>query len=696
MNKKKIGLSLLGDSGSTEATVVPNLESFNTGSDAYITSVSDTSEFNVFGQTKIYDNFWETTFARHTINTASYINTPQSNDSTYSLQGNTEGWARMDQMALSVPITFRYNFEYSTFREDEYFPNVGTNGSNFVDDYLVGGAYFPWDFQSMFNNPAIVFCQEYLGHFKHAWFGCIDVFTRLRCLVGNNGQCIQTQLETEPIGLKYHMTNLRSGEVVDKAVGEWGVAQPLGIHVTEGYNQSYNIIGDNINANTHFGTSAAAVTRCNEVNLRTAILCQKSRNYQTSPHFYRMISNVGSCSNCDTRDCSFGPANETVTLSRWLYVTKKRALTLPLQAILPFFRGARFLPPDFRFKFEINMKTLGVKIMEKPTPIPHMGKKPTKNSETSYINRDPILANANVFVTGDPTGVELHYPYHILRQPVQAAISSMWLQKPFLYNYESAIANETVIQGYSTFINFQISVSSERPTALDVYLFPIVQSVHWDENFAQCYDTMEYLRAPYVGAGYRIIDTPHNHGDFDAYSGGAGAAGKDSLDSGPCMWTEAEITFSGRCSYRLKNTGLKYAKSLGVDSMQPNEFIIQMLEEQSFRSTSTELNATCSVEKGGNTNQYTSNSYLSNKLMRLIIQPGGWADRAVISSRQGATSIGVTITFSRPLSPKDKVVAIRLNPEQLVFDSDKNVTIVRWPAIKSNQGYLVTNISAPF
>ena len=57
MSRRNLTTSILGDAGQAEATVVPNLESLNTGNDQYVQAVSDTSEFNVYGQMKIYDNY---------------------------------------------------------------------------------------------------------------------------------------------------------------------------------------------------------------------------------------------------------------------------------------------------------------------------------------------------------------------------------------------------------------------------------------------------------------------------------------------------------------------------------------------------------------------------------------------------------------------------------------------------------------
>ena len=106
MSKRNLTTSILGDAGSAEATVVPNLESLNTGADQYITSISDTSEFNVFGQMKIYDNYWDTFFARHIVNAANAGSALGTTVRDAIIQSNTEGWVRADHMVLQVPISW--------------------------------------------------------------------------------------------------------------------------------------------------------------------------------------------------------------------------------------------------------------------------------------------------------------------------------------------------------------------------------------------------------------------------------------------------------------------------------------------------------------------------------------------------------------------------------------------------------------
>jgi hypothetical protein len=165
----------------------------------------------------------------------------------------------------------------------------------------------------------------------------------------------------------------------------------------------------------------------------------------------------------------------------------------------------------------------------------------------------------------------------------------------------------------------------------------------------------------------------------------------NSSANGPVVWSDLEITFSGRTGYRFLNNYMT-TRGIGNDSTLPHELFIKLFEEQSFRSTASEYNSEAFVERS--TQQLLINNLRSNSLLRLNIQPGGWADRGVISSRQGATTISVNLNLRRSLSSLDRFIVFRTNPEQCVFDSDKNVNLIMWPAIKSNMGYLIPNITA--
>lgn len=692
MSKRNLTTSILGDAGSAEATVTPNLESLNTGSDAYVTSISDTSEFNVFGQLKIYDNYWDTLFARHIINAA---NAGAAVDllSQVNIQGNTEGWARADHMALMVPVTFTYAWEYVRRNPGESITATVAAANNQADAFLdVSATPFPWETdQSYVNNAAVIFRPDALNLMKHAWVGVLDIFERLRILIGNNGQMLQKQIETEPIGMKYHMSNMRAGRILQRACSEWGLPTVNG----------FDVIGCSSTAATNATDVSATATAANEGNSETnnrslTQMVASELGYNTGEgaalQFFRMLSSISTVSNYDTRSVLRGIAGSS---ARIITCTRTRNLTLPLQAIVPFFRGAKFLPPDFRFKFEIEVNS-GRMIAKKHSVV--LSNKTAAliplNANAGNLwaaGRDPMNAYSQISAKCNASGIELHYPYHILRQPVQAAISAMWLQKPFLYNYETIQTTEIIPSTGSNYVNFAISISTQRPTVLDAFLFPIASMTNWETDYTKVdpfSNTVGAANAA-VPTGYRIKNTPHLVGDYTGMTG----IGKNDVRAGPAVWTNLEIMFSGRTAYRLQNNYMT-THGKGVDCIQPQEFFVQLFEEQSFRSTGTEYNAMSSVERNDKDNAIMMNSYQSHKLLRLIIQPGGWADRGVISSRQGATTITLNINFARPLSNNDRLMVIRTNPEQLVFDSDKNVTIIQWPAIKSNMGYLIPNITA--
>ena len=681
MSKRNLTTSILGDAGSAEASVVPNLESLNTGSDAYVTSISDTSEFNVFQQLKIYDNYWETLFGRHIISAANAGAAPDLL-SQVNIQGNTEGWTRADHMCLMVPVQFTYNYNYTKCTSDELVTATVTAAQNKHDAATSGTTPFDWEgVHSIINNAAITFSHHNLKIFKHAWIGVLDIFERLRMLVGNNGQMLQKQIETEPIGMKYHISTLRCGKVLQKAIGEWGIPNVIGFDLMDTTQALLATIQPFGSAYWGGTDNRLMWSRNRDAVLELAYQDNDHNEEDAALNYFRMISSISSVSNYDSRQLLRGIAGST---NRIVQVTRTRNLTLPLQAIIPFFRGAKFLPPDFRFKFEIEVNS-GRMIMKQSPLVSNLN----QMSQAAFEGNDPRCSYGEVKAKCNASGIELHYPYHILRQPVQAAISAMWLQKPFLYNYETIQSTEIIPTQGSNYVNFTISISTQRPTVLDAFLFPLQSMTDWETDYKQVLPWNDENNS--VATGYRIKNTPHVHGDVDA-----SASTKDKKNdalAGPTAWSDCEIMFSGRTAYRFLNNYVT-THGHGNDSIQPYELFLQLFDEQSFRSCATEYNATSHVERNPMNTALVQNNQKSHKLLRVIIQPGGWADRGVISSRQGATTITMNMNFKRPLSASDRFVVIRTNPEQLVFDSDKNVTIIQWPAIKSNMGYLIPNITA--
>jgi hypothetical protein len=435
----------------------------NTGSDSYVTSVSDTSEFNVFQQLKIYDNYWETLFARHIVNAAnagSVGGLKQAN-----IQGNTEGWCRADHMCLLVPITYTYTSDY-VFSADTEFSlamNAPPGNENAFDTATnpAGAAieaFFALANQRFVNNPYVVFSEDTLGeHFNHAWMGGLDVFNRLRLLIGNNGQPIQKQIETEPIGLKYHASTQRCGQILQQTMAQWGLPNVSGFH-QHVYAQNDAIFNlNNLSAltdvnpvtNGPYPMVGGAVTKAEAIVIMNSFLSRNGRTKEnqasiinaiekrfdykdeSSKFYFQMLSEIDYLSNFDTRTLERGvaPAQD-----RFVITTKKRYLTLPLQSVIPLFRGSKFLPPDFRFKFEfeVNDGRVIAKRMSEFVQQSH----PVARADVMDTGRHPWRCKASIKAAADAGGIELQYPYHILRQPVQAAISSMWLQKPFLYYFD--------------------------------------------------------------------------------------------------------------------------------------------------------------------------------------------------------------------------------------------------------------------
>lgn len=638
MSRRNLSTSILGDAGQAEATVVPNLESLNTGNDQYVQAVSDTSEFNVYGQMKIYDNYWDTFYARHIVNAANAGN-PTTQSTNAIIQSNTEGWVRCDHMTLSIPVEFAYYMGAASTNTTDYtnwFTNVPGVATLVTQNAIKKG----------FDAPLIS------ADFLHPWFALLDIFTKIRLLIGNNGQQVQKQVETEPFGMKYNMFNLRRGNILTHAVSLWG--KP--------------------NAN---------IQQFNFVDTATYTDIEGRANYNTvEPSNYdTMISRISLKNNYDT--VTFLASQDTslpdVKLVPYIRATRQRIVPLPLQAIMTFFQGPKFLPPDFRFKFEIETNNSEIQIM---TSKPYVSTfTNTTVTQGAYAFGNPINENTrHRYVTARAltSAMELQYPWHVLRQPVQAAISSMWLQKPFMFNYETIQITEITPTENTRNIHFPIAISSQRPTKLAVFLLPQDTSTNWAPGKRVPLTAFDDANEVII----RVRNTP-------TYKPQTGVTS----ETGVVRWTDCEIMFSGRTAYRLRNDLITTYRS-GVETLLPQEFICSLWDEQSFRSRGTEFINYDESSRYGTMQVSNYGAIQSNRVLSLIIQPGGWAERGVISSRQGATTITINIAFANRLSANDRFVVVRENPEQCVFDSDKNITLIQWPAIKNNAGYLLPDITA--
>lgn len=660
MSRRNLTTSILGDSGQAEATVVPNLESLNTGNDQYVQAVSDTSEFNVYGQMKIYDNYWDTFFARHIVNAAN-TGTTTINTQNAVIQSNTEGWARADHMMLQVPIEFQYCAEASGRQDDvskDLVVPLVCDSDDMNDNEI-----------QVYNRPSDGFSiDELWGDFLHPWYALINVFTKLRLLIGNNGQQVQKQIETEPFGMKVNMSNLRAGPVITNAMRFWGMEKPM-LQPTHGDLPDY------------VGVSGSEYTIIGPTNSDEHAAELYLSGIPKNDAYLRMLSKISWRDNDGSSTYTVKAYGEDAepALRNILQWNKRRILSLPLQCIMPFFRGPKFLPPDFRFKFEIETLTSPILIAR---TLPVFQHEISSQNGKFAADVDIRAAYRQIKAQALTNGIELTYPWHVLRQPVQAAISSMWLQRPFLFNYETIQITEITPTTGTQNIHFAISISTQRPTELEIYLLP-QNSDNWKVDNWLAADFLKYSSGNVI----RVKDSP----TFRPKPIGAET---NTANSGSLTWTDLEIMFSGRTAYRLRND-LFTNKQYGNQCPTPQEIMCNLWQEQSMRSTASEFNSYSATERMiEKTNCPLYNTHTSEKVMKLIIQPGGWTDRGVISSRQGATTITIDVAFSNQLSANDRFVVVRTNPEQCVFDSDKNVTLIQWPAIKNNGGYLLPDITA--
>lgn len=737
MSKRNLTTSILGDAGATEATVAPNYETLNTGQDSYVTTISDTSEFNVYNQLRIYDNFWDTQFSEHIVNASNSGGTITN----AIIQGNTEGWVRCDHMCLVVPFEVKYS---------------ARNVINQVptDTNVPGASYYSVNHHK--SSLSRYFNLDRIRVAYHPRYAFLDCFNRLKVLLGNNGQQIQKTAETQPLGLKHHMVNHRYGAEIKSVMSCWGLRNAHTRLVNKNW-EAFNSTGD-----TREPTVFDRDDTWNDW-MRTWSQDDESESY--FKFLTEGLSNKYGNLAATVENQTITPIRGGIQQRVANNITVIRQLVLPLQCVIPFFRGAKYLPPDFRFKFElesslekwiaqssriyedggiipihwketgvvdgatqwgVNLGAIGIAGANANQPrfpitsfrSAEIGRwsyrlKPNAGDNVGerYVQMPmyPQAYNKDFYITAQMrlADVKFAYPWHILRQPVQAAISTMWLQKPFLFNYESTELLENVLTNGQQTVNIQVAISAQRPTLLQAYLVPVASKNFGARTFVQAdISGVNQGRSVYTNeAGADITSVGFiSYGGFGSVNPeveevmiGDSPTNAQEMYSPmalPAQWVDLEIRFSGRTGYRFRND-YTLPNQFGQINTQSQNFMCNLWNEQSYRSYGTEfttqIRSAKDSEKG---NLFHWNSANSQELINLVIQPGGWTDRGIISSRQGATTIQLVITFSTPLSSNTKLCVFRTNPEQLVFDSDKNVTIIQWPAVKNNAGYLIPNVTA--
>lgn len=699
MSKNNPIASVYGDTGSVEATYTKDLNTI--GNDPYVKVQANSGEFNLFQQLTLQDNFYDSRYEEVyvTQNSAGTANAT----SLASLQFNTMGWTRVDRMYLQIPVVFNQvvsnSWHASNTDGDLYNHLLTYPDPNLKREYLVKQRICPENCGDSF--------EKYLLNFIQTDFALMSIFNRIAIYGGNNNQPIGRTQSFFLEGLKTQLRDVPWNENTIKILGNWGL--PVSNLSGNGPTYMQELGADTLSQGSFFPNYSVSSYMNNQMEIIPDSWARQWAN---------LIASI------DDETINGGSFDWLDTTNRHsIYQQSQMNIVLPLSYINNFFRHKTYLPPDFKLKIDIE----GVS-QSKGSPInfncPLIVTKSMNEFSTRLLMNETHDATLTAISAGiNFSQIKLVYQNHTLRQPIQAQINEKWLSYPIVYNYETFEQYDVDNSGQNSGVMIvrDIAISQQRPTQL---IFQIIDTV------TQCVDfrgdfplgagpPMNWtiagkLQTPYQltaanVAGINVNNAPHGtctigstpwfsdlaNPDYPLTVAGSlsqkghqptftnfGAPGQACATNYPQI-TTMSVLIGGRTQYYYKNDTFIYNQ--GNTLLNAYDVLIAEQDAECYKDYSTETN----VLK--NPLNYQAFGGLGS-FMRLVIAPGGYVNTADLPTDLGATVIRVQVTLSKPLPSTKKLQIIKKMPEQIAVDTNKNLTLIMWPAIKSNNGFSIPNV----
>lgn len=692
--------SVYGDTGSVEATYTKDLNTI--GNDPYVRVVANSGEFNLFQQMNLSDNFYDSRFEEVyvTQNSAGAANAL----SLASIQFNTMGWSRVDRMYLQIPVVFNY-FAGNDWHAHGVDPALNWHVTPYPDPTLQNlHTMLSSDDHIHNDRPAFI---NWLCDMVQVDFALMEIFNRIQVYAGNNNQPIGRTQSFFKEGMKTQLREVPWNENTIKILANWG----LPVSNLTALNTPWLSQGANT---ANIGSLLAFKYPGDSRNVNDQVI-----PYAWKRQWANLLNSV------DTKLCGSQFAVVPLSDNHVVYNQAQMNITLPLSYINNFFRHKTYLPPDFKLKIDVegvpqtpggtlnfNCPIIAVNALNELSP-----------RLVSELTQDPMCYGLSAGINFSQ--IKLIYQNHTLRQPIQAQINEKWLAYPIVYNYETFEQFDVDNSGNNstTMIVRDIAISQQRPTQL---IFQIIDAVtacpDLRGNFAggagapmiwTCANTVNYPYQfnPNDAAGVTAANAPHGtarpgstpwttdlslanfpctvagalstKGIIANLAGDATAAQAFVPSTCPIITTISTL-IGGRTQYYYKNdTILNY--NAANTTLNAYDILIAEQDAETYKDYSTETN----VLK--NPLSYTSLGGLGS-FQRLTIAPGGYVNTADIPTDLGATVIRVQVTLSRPLPSTKKLQIVKKMPEQIAVDTNKNCTLIMWPAIKSNNGFAIPNV----
>lgn len=689
--------SVYGDTGSVEATYTKDLNTL--GNDPYVRVTANSGEFNLFQQMNLTDNFYDSRFEEVyvTQNSAGAANAL----SLASLQFNTMGWSRVDRMYLQIPVVINYIASNCWHGFEADVDPLRWHEYDYADPTL------NWIMQTAYTLPN---ATDFVSSMTQLDFALMEIFNRIQVYGGNNNQPIGRTQSFFKEGLKTQLREVPWNENTAKILGRWGLPQAN----LNAVNSNTSSVNNNI---ISLGSFSPMTTKNSSYNLNANNIPDNWASTWAETLFACDPTNQG------------GVFNTVPATNRAVFNQTRLNLVLPLAYINNFFRHKTYLPPDFKLKIDIE----GV-----PQPLngeinfncPLIAVGNLNQYNPRMMLNDTHFADCYGFSAGiDFSNIKCVYQNHTLRQPIQAQINEKWLAYPIVYNYETfeQYDVDNSAQGTSTMIVRDIAISQQRPTQL---IFQIIDTVTQcpdirgnftaTPNGEQTWPGTEAttpVRLPYqfTATNNPAVGTAQTHGTATkgstpwftdiALNGTvrqpltvSGALSNKGTPSGyinvntdtqrtenlyPIITTISTL-IGGRTQYYYKNdSDVNVVR--GNIPMNAYDVLIAEQDAECYKDYSTETNVLkfpLQYSSLGGTGVY----------QRITIAPGGYVNTADIPTDLGATVIRVQVTLSNTLPSTKKLQIVKKMPEQIAVDTNKNCTLIMWPAIKSNNGFAIPNV----
>jgi hypothetical protein len=615
--------SIIGDQSTADASFIPNLQ--NLSNDPYVTVSSDSSQFNIWQQFRMSNNFLESTILENYVTQTNL----GSSITSYTLQGNFQGWVPTDSIYLHVPIEIDAQIGVSSTGESAV-PVIQpqdpaqflSSNDNAVQRLIKSGAFKSEVMDiSRINSVSAMLMTD---------FAMLHVFERIGIYGGNNNQALGRTPMFDLEGMKQVAYDDKFDEAKISEYGLWGV--PVSTLAAQ-YNNSYtNLLKETIEVTTNYLGDT--------VNYG-------STSSTIDPAWYRAFSKVL----LQTSQSNQSVVTPGGTPNTFIY-TKTINVPLKLSMINSFFKTSQFLPPEFKYKIDLRCLTNVVGLC-------------ATDYSQNITKKTLVYPTVGVWgakVVGPP---KLVYLSHTLTQAMQDSLNTKWMTYPFLYNYETYELYDINCNN-QTFFQQNISISQQRPTQL---IFAILDT-------QTVFPPSQMGNAQVRGglANKTIAIDANNRNLSSELSGFPGV--RTSLN----LFLEYfSISLSGRKIIEYKNED-------GDPTNIPNSYdlLFQKSQHDSYKR----------YGEIGQTNDASFSAFNARRggsRLCVTIAPGMYADKGFMPVDRGATMITVQMKFSGKLADSKKIQIIKKLPEQLCIDVNKNVTSIMWPAVKSNQGFLVQN-----